>query len=384
MQTDVARFDPVHVSSKFAICGLPIRVDTYQGCTFGCKYCFANNRIIMGSGASLQVGDVSAVERRLSRVFDSCDVDHTNFLDHLISDRITWHCGGMSDPFQPAEKAHHVTRDLIDVCNKHGVSILFSTKADCLYGCNVKPELHTFQLSVTNANNRRDIEPNVPDIESRYQFYRQLKRDGFRVGIRIQPFIPDVSTLEIAEMFRDADNFTLEGLKLVPQNKEQKDEMMSLFNLRPQQFKQMGLLNLLPEIRLDMYAPFIDFFEKNNIPYSIADNDLHHIGTNYCCCGDRLVDKSTSFNNTAMVKKYGCWYGKEHLDDELCLSGYRDCKACQLFASNRQEGCVSVQDFFDKRFYRKSSPFSPQFLHGNDGQQEIRFAGNTIGVTVWN
>ena len=51
----------------------------------------------------------------------------------------------------------------------------------------------------------------------------------------------------------------------------------------------MGLLNLKPEIRLKMYEPFINFFKENNIPYSIADNDLHYLSTNKCCCGDKLV-----------------------------------------------------------------------------------------------
>ena len=37
------KFQPLNVSSKFAICGLPIRVDTYKNCSFGCSYYFANN-----------------------------------------------------------------------------------------------------------------------------------------------------------------------------------------------------------------------------------------------------------------------------------------------------------------------------------------------------
>ena len=44
---DLKKFSPLNVSSKFAICGLPIRVDTYKTCSFGCQYCFANNRKIM-------------------------------------------------------------------------------------------------------------------------------------------------------------------------------------------------------------------------------------------------------------------------------------------------------------------------------------------------
>jgi sulfatase maturation enzyme AslB (radical SAM superfamily) len=43
----IKKFNPLNVSSKFAICGLPIRVDTYKTCSFNCKYCFSNHRKIM-------------------------------------------------------------------------------------------------------------------------------------------------------------------------------------------------------------------------------------------------------------------------------------------------------------------------------------------------
>lgn len=355
-------FDCLNVSSKFAICGLPIRVDTYKNCTFGCTYCFSNNRKICEFDKDFQVANLKSMEKRLDRIFKQGKYDKTNFLDTLIADRVTWHCGGMSDPFQPIEGKYHITKQLIDVCNKYDVSILFSTKTDRLYDADIKPNLHTFQLSVSNVENRKDIEKNVPDIEKRYQLYRELKKDGFRVGIRIQPFIPNVSTLEIVKMFQDADNFTLEGLKLVPQNKEHKEAVLKAVGMEQSDFTQMGLLNLKPEIRLEMYQPFVDYFKEHNIPFSLADNDMHHIGTNNCCCGDRLVAKSTTFNNTAMCQVYGKCYAKEQIDEELFEAGVRDCKCSQLFTSNRQEGCVTVQDFYDKRFYRKSSPFSPLFL----------------------
>lgn len=356
------KFEALNVSSKFALCGLPIRVDTYKSCAFGCTYCFSNNRKICEFEKQLQIANLQSVERRLDRIFVKKKYDNTNFLDNLIAQNITWHCGGMSDPFQPIEQKYHITSQLIDICNRHEISILFSTKSDNLYTANIRPDLHTFQFSVTNTDNRTDIEPNVPDIEKRLQLYKHLKAEGFRVGIRIQPFIPNISTLDIVKMFSDADQFTLEGIKLVPQNKEHKEIVLQTIGLEQTCFTQMGLLNLKPETRLAMYEPFIEYFVKHNIPFSLADNDMHHIGTNRCCCGDRLIKKSTTFNTTAMCKLYGKCYAKEQIDHELFESDVRDCKCNHLFTSNRQEGCVSVQDFYDKRFYRKSSPFSPEFL----------------------
>ena len=63
-----------------------------------------------------------------------------------------------------------------------------------------------------------------------------------------------------------------------------------------------------------------------------------------------------------MCKLYGFNYTKEQIDLQLQEQGVYNCKCNQLFTSNRQEGCVSVQDFYNKRFDRKTSPFSPKFL----------------------
>lgn len=65
---DYPKFEGLNVSSKFAICGLPVRVDAYKTCSFGCKYCFANGRKIMEFAKNLQIADVASIERRLDRV----------------------------------------------------------------------------------------------------------------------------------------------------------------------------------------------------------------------------------------------------------------------------------------------------------------------------
>lgn len=355
------KFNPLNVSSKFAICGLPLRVDTYKTCSFECKYCFSNCRKIMEFKKELKIANLSLVEKTLDRVINKNLIKENNFLETLIKQDITWHCGGMSDPFQPIENELNITKQLIDITNKYGKHILFSTKSDSVYNCNIRNNLHTFQLSITNLDDRKDIEPNVASIDKRIQLYKDLKKDGFKVGIRVQPFIPNITNSEIVDVFHDADYFTIEGLKLVPQNKEQKEYLLDLLKLNKEDFTQMGLLNLKPQIRINLYKEFREKLEKYNIPYSIADNDLHYISSGKCCCGDTLIHKSTDFNNTSLIKKYGLGYTLENVLDETKECG--GCKSNYLFTSNRQEGCTSVNDFFNKRFDRKSSPFSPKFLY---------------------
>lgn len=355
------KFNPLNVSSKFAICGLPLRVDTYKTCSFGCKYCFSNYRKIMEFEKHLQIGNIKLVEKTLDRVLNQNKLRENNLLDKLIKDGITWHCGGLSDPFQPIEKKLKITKQLVDISNKYNISITFSTKSDTFYDCDLRPELHSIQMSVTNLNDRKDIEPNIPSIKDRIKWFHELKSKGFKVGIRVQPFIPNVTTSEIVEVFKDADYFTIEGLKLVPQNKEHKEYLMKLLNLKIENFKQIGLLNLLPELRINMYEPFIKKLEKYNIPYSIADNDMHDISCSKCCCGSVLAKKTTTFNNTSMIQKYGIDYTLKDVYKEL--GDYASCKSAYLFTSNRQEGCSTIKEFYDKRFDRKRSPFSPLFLY---------------------
>lgn len=355
------KFEGLNVSSKYGICGLPIRVDSYKTCSFGCKYCFANGRKIMEFDKELQVADVASIERRLERVIKRHDFQRDNFLNSLILGGVTWHFGGMSDPFQPCNRELRITNQIIDVANKYGVTILFSTKSDTLHDANVRPDLHTFQMSVSNINDRKDIEPNVPDIQSRINLFRFLKKQGFRVGIRIQPFIPEISTLDIVKVFGDADHFIIEGLKVIPQDGEQKDYCFGELGQDHKHYTQKGLLNLKPELRMKFYKPFVEYFENNGLSYSISDNDLRWMGNNRCCCGDALVAKSSGFDTTALCMKYGkCWGLQDALES---VGEYRQCKANELVASNRVRGCSTVEDFYRKRYRQPTSPMSPLFQH---------------------
>ena len=354
------KFNAINTSSKIAICGLPLRVDSYKTCTFNCRYCFSNNRKIMEFNKELQVVNINQFEKTLKRIHVDNNVKENSLIDNLLYEDITLHWGGMSDPFQHIEKKLGITKQLIDISNKYNKHVLFSTKTDTVYDCDIRPDLHSFQLSFTSSKTDKNLEPGVACFENRLKFYKELKSKGFKVGIRLQPFIPGVTDIELVEIFKDADYFTIEGLKLVPQNKDQKDFVYNNLSLSPEDFTQKGLLTLKENIRSSAYVEFIEKLNEYNIPFSIADNDMRSITSSKCCCGEPLVRKSTDFNTTAMLYKYDSDYT---LDDVMnnCSCAVMGSKANQLFTSNRTEGCVTLKEFYDKRFDRKTSPFSPKF-----------------------
>lgn len=354
------KFEGLNVSSKFGICGLPLRVDSYKTCSFQCRYCFANGRKVMEFDKSLMIANLDSIERRLDKIFNHQNFEPKNFLDRLIANGITWHFGGMSDPFQPCNAEYKITNKIIDIGNRYGITMLISTKSDTIHDANLRPDLHALQLSVSNVHDRTDIEPNVPPIGRRFKMFQELKAEGFKVGIRIQPFIPGVSGLDIVEMFHDADHFIVEGLKVIPQEGEQKDFCFNELGMNPKHFTQMGLLNMLPEYRLELYRPLIDYFKAHGKSYSISDNDLRRFGNNRCCCGDALISKSPGFDVTALIHDCGHWTLKDVLAKS---SEYGDCVAKDLFTSNRTEGCTTVHDFYKMRFGRNSSPMSPRYQY---------------------
>ena len=355
------------MSSKFPICNLPLRLDTYPSCSYGCKYCFSNNRM-RGYNKKDSRPNMKWLRNKFSKVFDDGWVDESNFLEVLLENRITLHGGSTSDCFQHVEKDCHYTRDIVELCNEYNQTILFSTKTDKTYDVPLNPKLHSFQLSITHTTDNRSIEPNVPSFSKRYNFYQKLIDEGYRVGIRIQPYIPSIIDVEeIITLFDDAVHFTIESIKLVP-GSPLNDDLLECCGLARSDFTQLGLLNLKPSIRVDLYRHVINLLEEHGLSYSVADNDLHYLGNNRCCCGDGLIGKGTSFANTYLIREYGRKYNLEDVFNEC--GDYLECKCSSLFNSDRRNGCVSVKDFYLDRFDRASAIFSPQFqYYGGGGYQ---------------
>lgn len=84
----------VECGSQAVLCEYPIRLDTYSGCSHGCKYCFARTKVdiekVTMKNCAKQLR--SFIEGKRTAVTKWCDW------------KIPLHWGWLSDPFQPIER----------------------------------------------------------------------------------------------------------------------------------------------------------------------------------------------------------------------------------------------------------------------------------------
>lgn len=349
-------FNPLWISIKFPVCNVPFNLDSYRHCSFDCIYCYSKNRGMINTERINEKPNLQWLENKFKKVFDDKNPTPSNFIDVLLKNNITMKGGVASDCFQPREETDKHTKEVVELCNEYKRTILFNTKSDNLYDVPVTPKLHSFQLSVSNVYDLKTFEPNVPLIDNRVKFYDKLKDDGFKVNIRIQPLIPNVSDFEIMNKFKDADHYSLGCIYLQHRNEEAVKKVLEVTGLTLEDFTTSGSMRIKPQIREHYYRKFGDYLDEIGVSWNVSDPYMHR-GTDACCCGDKVVPNPLPFSNMTLIKKYGFDYSLENVFDEL--GDFGDCRCDSMFTSNRREGLQTVKEYYAKRFNRKSSPFSP-------------------------
>ena len=171
--------------SQVILCNLPIRFDTYKGCTHACRYCFAQKK-----------QDISKIRK------ENTAESLKNFIEGKRNDTTAWcdwnipiHWGGMSDPFQPIERKYKVSYECLKVLAQTKYPFVVSTKGrlvatdeyvDLLAQCNC-----VVQISMVCSRYDK-LEKGCPTYEERLEMARKLAARVQRVIIRIQPYMPEV------------------------------------------------------------------------------------------------------------------------------------------------------------------------------------------------
>lgn len=350
------KFTPIGISSAFFSCAVPLNLDTYRSCPFQCEYCFVKNRSIWNRNESF-IPNIKWLRNKFHKIYDKENIIEHNFIEVLLKNRVDLHCGTKSEPFQPREQKNRYTEQIVDICNDYDQHIIFTTKSDTYYDVAVDPDLHSFQLSVTNHVDDKFIEPYVPSIENRVKFFRKLKDEGFKVALRIEPFIPNVTDVEkIVDLFDGVDYVHLSNLMLSPHNDY--SEFLNHIGCRRFDFKNKGMLMMDDELCYAYMKPAFEFLQDQGYSWN---SRFMFVGNNDCCCGDDLVNNTINFDVLHLKRKYGDEWSME---DGLSEMGeYAGCRCDRVFTSNRLHGCKTIEETYRYKWDKPYTVFHPSKLY---------------------
>lgn len=200
-------------------------INPYRGCEYGCKYCYARF-----THEFLERRDPVAFETEIyAKVWDSPGFRREL---HSVKPGEVIGIGTATDPYQPAERTHGLTRQVLDSMRMiRGVAIYITTKSDLvardvdlLKTLSIHNDVRV-TLTVTTMSRKlaRLTEPYAPRPDLRIGAVRKLAEAGIAVGVIASPVLPMITDSEknltaVAEAAQaaGADQFGANVLFLMP------------------------------------------------------------------------------------------------------------------------------------------------------------------------
>ena len=179
--------------------GFDRSINAYRGCEHGCSYCFARpTHAYLGLSPGLDF------ERQIYVKVNAVELLRRELADKRYKPKPIA-MGTNTDPYQPAERTHKLTRGILEVLleTKHPVTIttksaLVVRDLDILTEM-AKLNLVGVGLSITSMDHRlsRRMEPRASTPEKRLEAVRLLSAAGVPVGVMAAPMIPAVNDMEM-------------------------------------------------------------------------------------------------------------------------------------------------------------------------------------------
>ncbi|GMB10860.1 MAG: DNA repair photolyase [Candidatus Improbicoccus devescovinae] len=250
------------------LCDLPIRFDTYRGCSHGCKYCFTQRNF-----------DIKKIKKHESLK------SLKKFINFERNGDINWcdwkiplHWGGLSDPFQPIEKKIRNSFNCLNFLVGTQYPFVVSTK-----GAHLGDDQYLELLSKCNCvvqvslvcDKYDKIEPEAPSFEQRLEIIQKVSRKVNRVIVRIQPYMCEVfeDVFKNLKKFKESGAYgvILEGMKFIK--------------------KKSGLVKVAgdfcyPKEKLEEdFLKLRDESHRLGLKFYAGENRLRKMGDSLTCCG---------------------------------------------------------------------------------------------------
>jgi DNA repair photolyase len=174
-------------------------INPYRGCEHGCVYCFARpSHAYLDHSPGLDFETQLYVKPEAATLLDR-ELRKPGYVVSPIA------MGTNTDPYQPAEREHRVTRAVLEKCIefRHPVSIV-TKSALVLRDLDLLAELARQRLasvfvSVTTLDPalKRTLEPRAASPAARLRALAELVRAGVPTGLMVAPVIPAVTDHEM-------------------------------------------------------------------------------------------------------------------------------------------------------------------------------------------
>lgn len=174
---------------SFGRAQLEYTVNLYKGCTHGCVYCYAPSLVH---------------DERAWGTFVDAKVNAPLVLRAELKDapKAPVFLSSASDPYQPVEARHRLTRRCLEELHCAGFPVVILTRSPLVL--RDLELLRRFEwarvgCSISTAAGRF-FEPGVPPLERRLETLRTLGQAGLRTWVSLAPVVPGVSNVEVDEL----------------------------------------------------------------------------------------------------------------------------------------------------------------------------------------
>ncbi len=179
--------------------GFDRSINAYRGCEHGCSYCFARpTHSYLGHSAGIEF------ERDIYVKVNAPDLLRQELAQARYKPRAIA-MGTNTDPYQPAEREHKLTREILKILleTKHPVTIttksaLVVRDLDLLTQL-AADNLVSVALSITSMDHvlSRKMEPRASSPEKRLEALRLLSEAGVPTMVMAAPMIPAINDVEL-------------------------------------------------------------------------------------------------------------------------------------------------------------------------------------------
>ena len=294
-------------TGEIADCSLPMTLDTYSNCSFGCVYCFSQYQRGIGKQAeNYYAKKVKCINvDKVKKIF-SLEDKKSQFYEY-VKDRRPIQYGGLSDQFDGFERKYGKTYELLSYLKEINYPICFSTKSAWVFNDPKYQELFRgadnwnvkFSIITLDEEDANKIEVGVASPRQRLDAmkkYNELSKGG--TTLRLRPFIPGVSDKTYLDLIREAHKagatavttefFCLE-MRSINQAKEHYQVISDVAGFDIVEFYRKystgtGYLRLNRKVKEKYIKKMKELCDELGMRFYVSDAHFKECSNNCCCC----------------------------------------------------------------------------------------------------